>query len=384
MAKRQVGIYLEQSSRGETGGAQTHAAVLTEWLSRRHDVELIVRQRPFDLEELGRKSQTDMSRVRLRSLELGGWSSIERMPVRYDLFIAFSNLRPPVCPARDGVLVVLFPWFAKVEHWPWSAPPGGNPVRNWLRRHYHERRWRKTFAGYRVCVANSIFTQRWIRERWEMDSEVVYPPVLLPAEPPSGGRRNVILSVGRFAPSGNSKRQLDLIRAFADFHASEPALAGWEYWSVGGVSDHPDERAYFEQCVEAARAGPITVVGNLPADELERRFGEAAIFWHGAGYGIDESQYPQYMEQFGIVNVEAMSRGCVPIVTRKGGQPEIVTHGENGFLWSSLDELRDATLRCVASLPLREKLARQAVHDSKRFSRPAFIDAMAKLLPSWV
>jgi glycosyltransferase involved in cell wall biosynthesis len=35
-----------------------------------------------------------------------------------------------------------------------------------------------------------------------------------------------------------------------------------------------------------------------------------------------------------------MAAGCVPVVVNKGGQPEIVEHGKNGFVWNTLDELK--------------------------------------------
>ncbi len=378
-----IGIYLEQSSRGVTGGAQTHAAVLTEWLSKRNDVELIVRVAPFDLAELERVSQTDLGNVRLRVLNREGWDSVPTIPWEYDLFVPFVHLMPPVCPAPHGVLVVLFPWHDKQEMWPWSASSSaGRGIRHRLRLLYHERRWRRVFDGYQACAANSKFTQSWIRRRWGLDSAVVYPPVLLPRDETSSDRRRAILSAGRFSPTANSKRQRDLIQAYRILENREPDLAGWQYWCVGGVSDHPDERHYFEECVAAAKGGAIQVQPNLPAGDLEWRFSKAALFWHGAGYGVDDSRFPQQLEHFGMATVEAMAHGCVPLVMRRGGQLEVVEHGRNGFLWETFDELHETTVRCVKDSGLRERLARQGRLDAQRFSREAFISAISALLPA--
>src|SRR6185503_16399204 len=41
---------------------------------------------------------------------------------------------------------------------------------------------------------------------------------------------------------------------------------------------------------------------------------------------------PSDMEGFGLVALEAMACGVVPIATRVGGVPELITHGEDGFL----------------------------------------------------
>jgi L-malate glycosyltransferase len=41
---------------------------------------------------------------------------------------------------------------------------------------------------------------------------------------------------------------------------------------------------------------------------------------------------PSEMESFGLVALEAMACGVVPVATRVGGVPELITHGEDGFL----------------------------------------------------
>jgi hypothetical protein len=56
-----------------------------------------------------------------------------------------------------------------------------------------------------------------------------------------------------------------------------------------------------------------------------------------------------------------MSMGCVPIVIRRGGQPEIVEPGRSGYLWDSEDELESYTRRLIESDGLRRELALSAV-----------------------
>lgn len=41
---------------------------------------------------------------------------------------------------------------------------------------------------------------------------------------------------------------------------------------------------------------------------------------------------PSRLESFGLVALEAMACGVVPVATRVGGLPEVVTHGKDGFL----------------------------------------------------
>ena len=41
---------------------------------------------------------------------------------------------------------------------------------------------------------------------------------------------------------------------------------------------------------------------------------------------------PSEMESFGLAALEAMACGVPPVATRTGGVPELITHGEDGFL----------------------------------------------------
>ena len=96
------------------------------------------------------------------------------------------------------------------------------------------------------------------------------------------------------------------------------------------------------------------VVANLGRDCLKKYFELAKVFWHAAGYGESE-QRPEMFEHFGIVTVEAMAAGCVPVVINKGGQSEIVRHGVSGFLWDTFDELKEYTLLLARDDGLRKR-----------------------------
>ena len=78
-----------------------------------------------------------------------------------------------------------------------------------------------------------------------------------------------------------------------------------------------------------------------------------------------------------------MAAGCVPVVINKGGQTEIVEHGVSGFLWESLDELRDYTTRLIRDDNLRAKMSDAARTRAQLFSRETFVaNFIARLLPA--
>ena len=105
---------------------------------------------------------------------------------------------------------------------------------------------------------------------------------------------------------------------------------------------------------------------------MQQDYGQAKIYWHATGYGLDETTNPQAMEHLGISTVEAMAAGAVPIVIKKGGQPEIVSHALNGLLWTTKKELIKQTLEVIHHRDLRQKIKLQAQHRAQDFSVAKF------------
>ena len=58
---------------------------------------------------------------------------------------------------------------------------------------------------------------------------------------------------------------------------------------------------------------------------------------------------PSEMESFGLVALEAMACGVVPVATRVGGVPELITHGEDGFL-EKVGDIQGQAQRAVSLL----------------------------------
>jgi L-malate glycosyltransferase len=376
-----IGVYLESSEAGALGGAQTHAAVLIEALRRKHAVELIVQSETFNLGDLARASSTDLEGVTLAVAKTPRGATSPVFPREYDVFIAFVHDIPPICPGPVGVLMVLFPLRRDI-YWPWRA---GNDYGTWLwrkaREAYHEWLWKKRLAPYRVKTSNSQFTRRWTKLRWGVDSTVVYPPV--DVAPGNDVKRDLILSVGRYTPLGLSKNQKEMLAAYEALMRKSDI--DWEYCCAGAVSSlRPEDERYFQECTEIAeRTGAVTLP-NVDPVQLRRLYGEAKIFWHAAGYTHDEQRYPEKSEHFGMVTVEAMARGCVPVVLRRGGQPEIIEHGCNGYLWDTLDELHEYTARLVKDSAKLQELSRTATVHATKYSRGVFLNKMSRLLMPYV
>ena len=71
---------------------------------------------------------------------------------------------------------------------------------------------------------------------------------------------------------------------------------------------------------------------------------------------------PSRQESFGLAALEAMACGVVPVATRVGGLPEVVIHGESGFLEAVGDVAGQAgrVLELLGNPALRAEMERQA------------------------
>ena len=105
---------------------------------------------------------------------------------------------------------------------------------------------------------------------------------------------------------------------------------------------------------------------------LKKLYSQSKIYWHAAGYGVNENINPQNTEHFGITVVEAMSSGLIPIVIAKGGLPEIISHEENGFLWNTTEELIAKTNLLIASPETQKNMSQKAIQSCKIFSKENF------------
>jgi glycosyltransferase involved in cell wall biosynthesis len=388
-----VGIYNEPS--GTFGGSEYLVSVTADALAARHAVEIVHHNPGLSLDQLRELSGLALSGVTLRHVPRAkrpdsrvpsgvrylaehyraerAWHESLSRP--YDVFINSTHDVPPFCHAAKGILLTLFPAYNRVQVWPWTEQ-----AREWrntrMRSAGFEWIWHRRFRSYQKRFSISCYTQRWTKRWWHIQTKVLYPPVDTHFEPLPKSR--VILSVGRFATYSHSKRHLEMM---STFKAMKPdALRGWCYYSVGGLIDDPRDRAYFDDVAELASHCGAAVIPNVARADLRHLYSRARLFWHAAGYGNGPGTSPFDAEHFGIATVEAMAAGAVPIVYDHGGQTEVVEHGRSGFLWKSLDELRDYTVRLTRDDELCDAMSAAARARAAVFSRERFVAAVDRMV----
>ena len=134
----------------------------------------------------------------------------------------------------------------------------------------------------------------------------IYKPA---AERPNNEKR--LMHISNFRPV---KRVVDCIRILAEVVKQTPA----HLYMVG---DGPDRPVAHRLAKELEGERHVTFMGKQ--DHVERIFPQMHVLL-----------MPSEMESFGLGALEGMACGVVPVATRVGGVPELVTHGVDGFLES--------------------------------------------------
>ena len=224
---------------------------------------------------------------------------------------------------------------------------------------------------YDTVMANSDYTRRWVKDLWQVDADVLFPPIQVQRLTPAPVREKAIITVGRFfSPGlGHAKRQKEMVEFFGRVAGR---LDGWKMYVVGGMED--SQRPYVD-AVRAAAAGlPVEVIANAPRAQVEHLLCTSSVFWSATGYGESEKKSPWASEHFGMTTVESMAGGCVPVVIDRAGQKEIVREGVDGFRWSTPEQLVERTLQIASDEPLRARLAASSAARAHQFDEQAFAD----------
>ena len=140
------------------------------------------------------------------------------------------------------------------------------------------------------------------------------------------GGEKLLLHVSNFRPV---KRVMDCIRILAEVRKNVPArllMAG----------DGPDRGAAEHLAHQLGVARHVTFLGKQ--NHMERLIPQAHVML-----------LPSELESFGLAALEGMACGVVPVATRVGGVPELITDGEDGYL-AAVGDIETQAARVTALL----------------------------------
>lgn len=338
------------------GGGERYMLQLASYLSRKNDNCIDIFWNDSAIKApLARFLKIDLTKTRFTNDIFSQRSLFGKVlkTRQYDLLFILSDGSIPLTLAKKNILHFQVPF-----HFP-------NP----------DLKTKLKLARYKWVVCNSYFTKNFIDKSFKIKSKVIYPPVDVDSIKPLQ-KENMIFSVGRFSSQQlHPKRQEILIEVFKELYKKAPT---WKLILVGQAKK--EDSKYIRNLKKITRGYAIKIIENLEIEKLRNLYGHASIYWHATGFGEDELKNPERMEHFGISTVEASAGGAVPVVIGKGGQKEIIEEGKNGLLWTTKTQLLEKTLSLINNPQQMETLSKNAIKNSKRFSKQKFFQDYEKII----
>lgn len=345
------------------GGGEKYMMTIAEVLSVNNSVDVLLDRHLIDLgssnlkHELSKRFNLNLKTVNFMIAPVGGGTSAVSRAFflqKYDILFYLTDGSIFYPTTKKNILHI-------------QSPLVGEGVKSWWGRF--------KLNGWDLIIYNSAFTKKHAQNYWPIVSEIVYPPIDTDRIKPLK-KKKYILSVGRFFGYLKDKKHGLLIDVFKELFETGK-IKTWSLYLVGSAGKGDED--YLRQLRKLTKGLPVKFYPNLEYARLIKLYGESSIYWHASGFSEED---PTKMEHFGIATVEAMAGGCVPVVIGKGGQKEIVEHGTSGYLWETLDELKEFTLKLINDDNLRSKIALQAVKRAKSFSKEKFANKILRLIAS--
>lgn len=341
-------IYLFSPYWRNFGGGERYMLYLASALSKLPDTEVIILNEFPEItkEQLSGFFNIDLARVGLREIKNHS-SALRELVADADFFIPQSNFKRVKAGPRVYIQVLQVP-YGPITTFSVAGNLLAGKFREAAKDIFRLNLISNAKRNSRLTLSNSRFVHDTLLRNFGLSTELLYAPVqdLLTGGTP---KRKMILSVGRFFRGSYNNKRYDVLTA--TFRKISESIKDWEYHIVGSVSTDKKSQAYLNELKDANKGYPVFFHVNVSHESLRRFYNEATIYWHGAGYGVDEVKHPEATEHFGMSVLEAMTARCIPVVVDRGGLKETVTHEKNGFLWHTADELAGYTLRIADMSP---------------------------------
>ncbi len=203
-------------------------------------------------------------------------------------------------------------------------------------------------AGHILTVSQSSHRQITAQLKFTVPMDVISPGF----ERPSVGKKSESVTVStQFLYVGHVTRAKGVLALAESLHRIPDDLQ-WEVHIVGNTEAEPDTTKQLREIVaELPSPERVHIYGHVDEQQLQGLYAMADVF-----------VLPSYWEGYGIVLLEAMSRGLPVVSTKAGAIPEVVEHMKTGVLVASGDthELAQTLKTMMMDEMLRAKLGKAA------------------------
>lgn len=207
-------------------------------------------------------------------------------------------------------------------------------------------------------ISNSKYTKAYVDKWTGLKSTVLYPYIddAFLKKNDFKKKDKIILSAGRYFGHLHSKRQDLLIKAFIKLQQKHKLFKNFKLIFIGGLKS--EDKPYFAELKELASSNKnILFLTNVSFAKLINYYRKALFLWHAAGLTEAGRAQLYSVEHLGLVPLEAMASGVIPLCHDSGGPKEFIEAGSNGFLYKTIDDLIKQTVKAFKDQKTRLRVA---------------------------
>ena len=158
--------------------------------------------------------------------------------------------------------------------------------------------------------------------------------------------------------------------------------SSFELALAGSIHPTAEGRDRFKELQHMAHGLNCSFYPNISREELARLYMGSAVLIHAAGMGVDELEFPEQMEHFGITPVEAASFGCIPVVFAGGGPRDVVAQLGRDTAFRTLDDCVEIVESLLNDPSGSTTLSQHLIEASALFSAEQFRLRVAEAITS--
>ncbi|MBU2633970.1 MAG: glycosyltransferase family 4 protein [Nanoarchaeota archaeon] len=210
-----------------------------------------------------------------------------------------------------------------------------------------------------VLAAMSGFTQKIIKDIWNAESEIIYPPIKV-KDFKATKKKNIILCIARYDPVYKLEEVIEIYRKLKrkeyELHfTSQLSEKDIHYYSKIKSMIKKDEKVFLHN--------------DLSSNELVKLYQKSKIFI-----------YPSW-SPYGLIFVEAQASGIPVIAVGKGsGASEILLDKKSGYIVDNISEIYEKLSILIKNKKLWNEMSKQAVKNAARFDVSVFRNKFIKII----
>lgn len=218
-----------------------------------------------------------------------------------------------------------------------------------------------------LSIANSEDVAKAVKEFYEIESQVIYPPAIIKAKDiPWEQKENAFICSGRLTTDKAPHKGIQILKAVRE-HGFPLKL----FLTGGGGG--PAERRYkhFVEKLVAENSDWIQLKQNLSYDEY-------CHLLYQCKYGIHPKR-----DQFGISVAEMVRAGIIPFVQEKGGQTEIVGKQNRDLFFNTPEEAVEKIIAVLNNENKQQELLKALEPQKILFSKDRFTKEITQVVDNY-